>query len=66
MTAIIIPFPDDFNPFEKKENHCSFCGIHKETAGFLVRGSTGYICDSCVKICTKLLKENEDVGPTIA
>jgi hypothetical protein len=38
---------------------CSFCGKSREDAKHLVAGSGGYICDGCIPICSKLLRELE-------
>ncbi len=45
------------------EMRCSFCGKARNQVNKLIQGSGGiYICDECVKACTDILAEAEDVA----
>jgi hypothetical protein len=66
LSAKIIKFNPYGVQFEQRENHCSFCGIHKDKAGRMIRGTSAFICDVCLKKCNDLIKGNENVGPAIA
>ena len=48
---------------QKNENMkaCSFCGKSADYARRLIAGPGVYICDECVKVCAKILDEEEDV-----
>ncbi len=48
---------------QKSENMkaCSFCGKSADYARRLIAGPGVYICDECVKVCAKILDEEEDV-----
>lgn len=41
--------------------HCSFCGKDKSEVKKLIAGVDVYICDSCVELCTEIVK-NEGVN----
>ncbi len=43
---------------------CSFCGKPADFARRLIAGPGVYICDECVKVCAKILNEEEDVMTT--
>lgn len=51
MTAKIISF-------ETKEPICSFCKKPKSKVKHLISGKNGYICNTCLEKCTKLIKDN--------
>jgi ATP-dependent Clp protease ATP-binding subunit ClpX len=50
---------------KNKELKCSFCGKKESEVGFMIRGLSGQICDSCIEaayeIYKKELKENKKV-----
>ena len=43
----------------EKIDHCSFCGKHKSSVDRLIVGSEVAICNECVELCDKLLKEKK-------
>ena len=48
--------------------HCAFCGKTDRQIKRLIAGQEAYICDECVKVCYKMLKNeteeyNEDENP---
>jgi ATP-dependent Clp protease ATP-binding subunit ClpX len=51
---------------EKKIQHCSFCGNHKDQVAKLIVGDDVSICSSCISLCTQLLdEEKREVVPAI-
>ena len=44
---------------EKKIEHCSFCGKHKNSVGTLIVGEDVAICNTCVEGCDKLIKNKQ-------
>lgn len=45
-----------FNP--RRRMRCSFCGRDANEVDRLVAGPSVYICDSCVKTCVTVLRDN--------
>jgi ATP-dependent Clp protease ATP-binding subunit ClpX len=43
----------------EKIDSCSFCGKHKSNVGRLIVGHEVAICNECVELCDKLLKEKK-------
>jgi ATP-dependent Clp protease ATP-binding subunit ClpX len=43
----------------EKIDSCSFCGKHKSNVGRLIVGHEVAICNECVELCDKLLKERK-------
>jgi ATP-dependent Clp protease ATP-binding subunit ClpX len=43
-----------------KNLRCSFCGKGEDQVKKLVAGSKAYICDQCVAIADKIMKEAPD------
>ncbi|MDR0738707.1 MAG: ATP-dependent Clp protease ATP-binding subunit ClpX [Oscillospiraceae bacterium] len=43
----------------KKSLSCSFCGKSQPYLGKLIAGPGVYICDKCIELCNKILKEEE-------
>ena len=49
----------------KNENdalHCSFCGKERSAVKKLIAGPAVYICDECVRLCSKILEEENHQG----
>lgn len=44
---------------ESKLNHCTFCGKHKDDVKKLIVSEDVAICNECVDLCNKLMKEEE-------
>lgn len=44
---------------DKKMQHCSFCGNHKDQVKKLIVGEDVSICSSCIALCTQLLDEEK-------
>lgn len=44
---------------ESKLNHCTFCGKHKDSVKKLIVSEDVAICNECVELCNKLMKEDE-------
>ena len=42
----------------KKNIYCSFCGKPQEAVGKMVQGASAFICDSCIRQCSSLLRED--------
>lgn len=38
---------------------CSFCGKHQDDCERIVAGPHAYICDECIRLCGKILVEEE-------
>ena len=45
-----------------KLSHCSFCDKHKDAVGKLIVGHNVAICNECVTLCDKLLKDKKISG----
>jgi ATP-dependent Clp protease ATP-binding subunit ClpX len=43
-----------------KIKHCSFCGKHKDAVKKLIVSDNTAICDSCISLCTDLIKEDPE------
>lgn len=43
----------------RKEPRCSFCNRLRSSGIKLISGNRAYICESCIKLCHELLKEEE-------
>ena len=54
---------------DKKLQHCSFCGSHKDKVTKLIVGEDVAICSSCISLCNQLIDEEKksdlvgDVSP---
>jgi len=49
----------------KNENdalHCSFCGKEQSAVKKLIAGPAVYICDECVRLCSKIMEEENHQG----
>ncbi len=44
------------------ELNCSFCQKNQEEVKKLVAGPSVYICDSCIKLCDRIIKEEQNHG----
>lgn len=44
---------------DKKLQHCSFCGNHKDQVKKLIVSEDVAICSSCISLCTQLLEEEK-------
>jgi len=44
---------------ESKLNHCTFCGKHKDDVKKLIVSEDVAICNECVELCDKLMREEE-------
>jgi ATP-dependent Clp protease ATP-binding subunit ClpX len=44
---------------ESKLNHCTFCGKHKDNVKKLIVSEDVAICNECVDLCNKLMKEED-------
>jgi ATP-dependent Clp protease ATP-binding subunit ClpX len=51
---------------EKKIEHCSFCGKHKNSVGTFIVGEDVAICNTCVEGCDKLIKNKQGSGKLIS
>ena len=40
--------------------HCSFCGKSQDEVRKLIAGSTVYICDECIKLCSEIIAEEAE------
>jgi ATP-dependent protease Clp ATPase subunit len=45
-------------PAEADKLYCSFCGKNVRDVGKLIAGPCVFICDECVDICVKIIREN--------
>ena len=45
------------------ERRCSFCNKSEHDVAKLVAGPSVYICDSCVRIATRII-EHSSIGPS--
>lgn len=46
---------------DKKIQHCSFCGNHKDVVTKLIVGDDVSICSACIELCNQLILEELDV-----
>lgn len=46
---------------DKKLQHCSFCGKHKDEVTKLIVGDDVSICSSCIALCSQLIDEEKAV-----
>ena len=46
---------------DKKLQHCSFCGKHKDEVTKLIVGDDVSICSSCIALCNQLIDEEKVV-----
>lgn len=46
---------------DKKLQHCSFCGSHKDKVNKLIVGDQVAICSSCISLCNQLIDEEKPV-----
>ena len=46
---------------DKKLQHCSFCGKHKDEVTKLIVGDDVSICSSCIALCSQLIDEEKVV-----
>lgn len=44
---------------EQKDKECSFCGRSGDMTRRLIAGPGVYICDECIKICSKIVNEED-------
>ena len=45
----------------KKLLSCSFCEKNQNEVKKLVAGSTGYICDECIRLCNEVIKDDPEI-----
>lgn len=45
---------------EEKQYKCSFCGKSQDEVKRIIAGPGVYICDECVSVCSKIIKEEVD------
>lgn len=43
--------------------HCSFCAKSQREVKKLVAGPAVFVCDECVRLCSKIIAETPDPGP---
>ena len=46
----------------ENKHHCSFCGKEKKDSRKLIAGNDAFICDDCVRICSDMLDEVDNVS----
>lgn len=44
----------------KEEIHCSFCGKPQNIVGRMIQGAGAYICDECVRLCSRIIDPDVD------
>jgi ATP-dependent Clp protease ATP-binding subunit ClpX len=49
---------------EKKLQHCSFCGNHKDEVTKLIVGEDVAICSSCIDLCNQLIHDETAINKT--
>lgn len=49
---------------DKKLQHCSFCGNHKDDVTKLIVGEDVAICSNCIDLCNQLITEEKTSKPT--
>ncbi len=42
---------------EKVEVCCDFCGKHQDFVKMIIAGKKSFICNECVDVCVKIIKE---------
>ncbi len=47
------------NSTSKEQLHCSFCGRPKQLVKRIISGKNGYICDSCIKVLSEVIRNEE-------
>lgn len=45
-----------------KQLNCNFCGKHREDVEKLIAGPDVYICDECIELSYKIIKEEKDLN----
>lgn len=46
---------------DKKLQHCSFCGNHKDEVTKLIVGEDVAICSNCIELCNQLMSEDKNI-----
>ncbi len=47
--------------YEEKKISCSFCGKSQDEVQRLIAGPNVYICNECIKLCTEIIDEEDDI-----
>jgi ATP-dependent Clp protease ATP-binding subunit ClpX len=45
------------------KKRCSFCGLNEDEVATLIEGPDVWICNSCVELCTTILKNRPQYYP---
>lgn len=50
---------------KKDSAHCSFCGKMQDEVTRMVAGPDVFICDECIELCSRIMKEENDKTSTL-
>jgi hypothetical protein len=58
--ALADHWENEVSPREKREEVCSFCGKARSEVFNMVAGSSGFICNECIKLCSEIVAKAEE------